>query len=496
MRSHTLRSRDIVIAADTGSVKRAPSSLRQRSACICLHGTGRKYASLARQQMCVQYKGLAHRLAMFVQVLHDRYIRLAIESRLGSPVHVSVDKQHVTAMGKGVSSTWSADSATVNLSANPLVDIVLFSTSPHQHRILVSGVVDEASVQGLHQVVVDGRHLVSTAMCDEHCVVGAEAIAKHLIAKHISIPALCCQPQAMRPYTEPQDCVHEFDMLLVRTENARARAKKVACKVQTVGSQAFRLFQRFNTTSTSKITSAFPEHSLEFAQSVCLAVGFLANATNTARSGVLLAHSLQQISVNAATAQHLLHLADLALRESQTSSAMRTADGASLPAPADPATDTPLACTTTPGTALKRGRLSILLETGTVYTTPFVTLDDDSRHMLATSNVYTRSETPMYMVFDRQRNAVLIADVAMHDCEVLGGGVRMYELSPSEQAVADMHFVNVSTSYHPELADRRQLLLNKACRAVIKPTPYTASILNMLRFEQGPMLALLAQQDL
>jgi len=100
------------------------------------------------------------------------------------------------------------------------------------------------------------------------------------------------------------------------------------------------------------------------------------------------------------------------------------------------------------------------------------------------------------MVFDRQRNAVLIADVAMHDCEVLGGGVRMYELSPSEQAVADMHFVNVSTSYHPELADRRQLLLNKACRAVIKPTPYTASILNMLRFEQGPMLALLAQQDL
>jgi len=84
----------------------------------------------------------------------------------------------------------------------------------------------------------------------------------------------------------------------------------------------------------------------------------------------------------------------------------------------------------------------------------------------------------------------------MHDCEVMGAGIRMFELSAIEQAAADMHFVNVSTAYHPELADRRQLLLNKACRAVIKPTAYTASILNMLRFEPGPMLALLAQQDL
>jgi len=113
-----------------------------------------------------------------------------------------------------------------------------------------------------HQVVVDRRHLVSTVMCDEHFVVGTEARAKHLIAKHISIPALCCQPQPMRSYTELQDCVHEFQNLLVRTENARVHSKNVACKVQTVGSQAFRLYQRFNTTSTSKITSAFPEHDV------------------------------------------------------------------------------------------------------------------------------------------------------------------------------------------------------------------------------------------
>jgi len=59
-----------------------------------------------------------------------------------------------------------------------------------------------------------------------------------------------------------------------------------------------------------------------------------------------------------------------------------------------------------------------------------------------------------------------------------------------------MHFVNVSTAYHPELQPRRELLLKKACQAVAKPSQYTASILQMLRFEEGPMLALLAQQDL
>jgi len=447
----------------------------------------------------MQYKGPPQGRAMHVQVLHDRYIRLAVDSHFGPSVNVCVDKQHVTAMGKGASSTWNAESATVNLSANPLVDIVLFSSSAHQHRILVSRVVDEASVQGLHQVVVDGRHLVSTAMCNEHFVVGTEAIAKHLIAKHISIPALCCQPQQMRSYTEVHDCVAEFQKLLVRTETSRMHAKKVACKVQTVGSQAFRLYQRFNTTSTSKITSAFPEHDLEFAQSVCLAVGFLANATNKPRSGVLLAHSLQQISVNAATAEHLLCMADHALRQSQSScksSATTNVDPhANSDTPESPAAVPPLA-TGPRDMLLKKGRLSMLLENGSVYTTPFVTLDDDSRRMLASSDVYTRAETPMYMVFDRQRNPVLIADVAMHDCEVMGAGIRMFELSAIEQAAADMHFVNVSTAYHPELADRRQLLLNKACRALIKPTAYTASILNMLRFEQGPMLALLAQQDL
>ena len=48
------------------------------------------------------------------------------------------------------------------------------------------------------------------------------------------------------------------------------------------------------------------------------------------------------------------------------------------------------------------------------------------------------------------------------------------------QAVADMHFVNISTAYHPELLPRRQVLLHKACKSILKPSQYTASIFKML----------------
>ena len=58
------------------------------------------------------------------------------------------------------------------------------------------------------------------------------------------------------------------------------------------------------------------------------------------------------------------------------------------------------------------------------------------------------------------------------------------------------HFVNVSTAYHRKLDDRRQVLLNKTCASLAKPSVYTSSIFNMLRFERGPMLALLAEKDL
>ena len=334
-------------------------------------------------------------------------------------------------------------------------------------------------MQGLHEVAVDGRHLSSTVHCDLHVVLGAEAIAKHLIVKHIGMPALTVAPHAMRSYATPALCEQQFQEVLLRTERTRGRPDVRSSKVQTVGSPAFRLFLRFNTTSTSKITSAFPEHGLEFAQSVCLATGFLAIARNKPRAGVLLAHTLQELAVSAPAAQRLRILAELALAPRA-----RTADFAAEPS-AEP-----------PADALKAGKLSLLLEDGAVYTTPFVTLDAETTRLLAGSGVCARSETPMYMVFDRQRNAVLVANVCILDCEVLGGSLRMQPLSAAHQAVADMHYVNVSTAYHLELSERRQLLLNKACASVSRPSAYQASIFNMLRFEHSPMLALLAQQDL
>jgi len=400
---------------------------------------------------------------MRVQVLHDRFIRLEVVSGFAPSAHVRVDKQHVTVMGKGVGSTWSAESATVNLSSHPCVDVVLYSTSPHQHCVVVSSVVDAHTVEALHQVVLDGRHMASSVLSDEHFVRGAEAIAKHLIAKHICIPALRCAPLAMHPYTKQGECEARFQRALMRSERARQHRGAATCKVKTVGSQAFRLFQRFNTTSTSKITSAFPAHSLAFAQSVCLAAGFLANTTSGPRAGVLLAHSLQLLAVSAEASAHLRVLADTTLRASSEAApadrslqdvsaalaavaeadaisdtdavdaapAAATADAAwddddadseastvdaawdsdaasdadtleansaSEADPADASWDTDAdADAAVPDAGQKLGRLSMLLDSGVVYTTPFVTLGREPCRLLEASGVGARSETPMYM---------------------------------------------------------------------------------------------------
>jgi len=107
-------------------------------------------------------------------------------------------------------------------------------------------------VQALHQVVLDGRHMVSTGLCDAHFVFGAEAIAKHLIAKHVGISALRCTPQAVRPYSSLPECEAQFQAALIRTESAQQYRGAAQCKVKTIGSPAFRLFQRFNTTTRAK----------------------------------------------------------------------------------------------------------------------------------------------------------------------------------------------------------------------------------------------------
>jgi len=68
---------------------------------------------------------------MHVQVLHDRFIRLSVRSALDTLLYVPLDKNLVTTMGKNVGASWSADAATIDLSAHPLVDVVLQSTAPH-----------------------------------------------------------------------------------------------------------------------------------------------------------------------------------------------------------------------------------------------------------------------------------------------------------------------------------------------------------------------------
>jgi len=447
--------------------------------------------------MHMQYKGVLRVPQMHVQVLHDKSIWLAVSSASGSTLHVSVEKQLVTAMGKNVVDTWNTEEATVNLSPNPLVDIVLSCSAPHKHHIIVSSVLDDQTVVGLHQISVDGCHIVSEVLSDTHYVLGAEAMAKHLIAKHCSIPQMTYHTHAMRSYEAEGECVQHFQQMLVATENARHRTDVRCSTVQTVGSGAFRLFHHFNTTTTSKITLAFPALDSDFAQGVCLATAFLANANNEWRIGVLLAHSLQQLAVDAPTGEHLLQLAARALN--QHSFRTPAAHDMSQYLTTDKTTDwtaAPTAEHMLKMTKLKMGDLSILCESGNIFHTPFVTLDTDTARLLAQSGIQARGETPLYMAFDRQHNAILVGDVCMQKSRVYGGCVSTNPRTAMQQAVADMHYVNVSSAYHPKLDDRRQVLLNKTCASLAKPSVYTSSIFNMLRFERGPMLALLAQQDL
>jgi len=139
-------------------------------------------------------------------------------------------------------------------------------------------------------------------------------------------------------------------------EVARTRTAIDTCSVTTVGSPAFRLFKHYNATCTSKITSAFPTQSVLFAQSMCLALGFLASASNEYAPRVVLAHSLQALPLDSAGCAHLRQLEDAA---------------------ADP--------------ARKGSKLSVRHEDGSTFSTPFVALDDAARGVLAANGIQTRA---------------------------------------------------------------------------------------------------------
>lgn len=397
---------------------------------------------------------------MHVRTLHDKWLRLGVVSGPDDCELVSIRKAHVTAMSKSVGTSWSTAEASVNLSSNPGVDVVLQSTAAHAHCVQISHVLDTTSVEALQTITVNHRHIAVETHADTHSVLGATAIAKLLVCKNAFVPVLRYHTHALPSYTSLSECERHFDGILLNKETSRRAAVVNNCSVTTVGSQAFRLYKHFNTTCTSKITSAFPTQSIAFAQSLCLALGFLANASNEYSPRIVLAHSLQALAVDEATCAVLRKLDDHAR---------------------DPDT--------------KNSKISVRLEDGSTMTSPFVALDATVRTQLAGHGIQTRTDTPMFMVFDRQHNAVLVADVCMQrlppDCVPADAS-----LSLAQQAVADMHFVGVAAAYHPELEDRRQMMINKCCCTLLRPTPYTRSVFNMLRFEAGPMLPLLAQLDL
>jgi len=394
---------------------------------------------------------------MHVRTVHDKWLRLVVSSDAGRAL-VPVRKAHVTAMCKSVGGSWSAAEASVNLSTNPAVDVVLESSAPHAHTVYVAHVLDEHSVETLQTVTVSHRHIVLQTLADTHAVEGLAAVAKHLVCKNAFIPAIRYATLAMPSYTSLADCEQRFDEILLDNEVARTRTAIATCNVTTVGSPAFRLFKHYNATCTSKITSAFPTQSVLFAQSLCLALGFLASASNEYAPRVVLAHTLQALPLDSAACAHLRGLDDAAADPARTGS-----------------------------------RLSVRREDGVTLSTPFLALDGAARSVLAANGIQTRAETPMYVVFDRQHNAVLVADVCM---QRVPPAAQLPALGEQQQAVADMHFVNVAAAYHPQLEARRQMLLNKCCAALVRPTPYAKSVFNMLRFEASPMLALLGQLDL
>ena len=107
----------------------------------------------------------------------------------------------------------------------------------------------------------------------------------------------------------------------------------------------------------------------------------------------------------------------------------------------------------------------------------------------------------MYVVFDTQHTAFLVADIdfAPKDSLCVASlactSSEMFDGWLIDCVVAAMHYVNVACAYHPALEARRQLLLRKYCDMLDRPSMFTQSICHMLRFESGPVLPLLAQMD-
>lgn len=401
---------------------------------------------------------------MRVRFVHDDFIRVTVDSAAGGQHVFAVKKAMLTASCKSADASWSAGDNVhkLNNGSSDHYDIILSSNSGSQHHIGVHQVVDESSCELVHSVSLQGRSMICTGDTRTVRVQGASAMAKHLIKKSCRVSALACTGHMARPlpaYHSEEACLAVFQQISVARETAvAAPVHRSACTIKTVGSEAFKVFHAYNSSVTSKLASAFPKQSLQYAQSLCLAAAFAANSTDAYTPVVVFAHSMQRLPVSEAVAASL---------RSRT-----------LGAP-----------------AAKTTRLSLLTDDDTLAYRQVYTLDPICTELLANAGVQTRTQTPMYMLFDAQLNAILLADVRMHPG--LGmASADLVDLSSPEGAIAAMHYVNVAVAYHPSLEPRRELLMCKCFGLLYKPGQFMHSVFNMLRFESGPVLPLLGAQDL
>ena len=401
---------------------------------------------------------------MRVRFVHDDFIRVTVDSAAKGQHVFALKKAMLTASCKSVDASWSSGDNVhkLNSEGSEHYDIILTSNSESQHHIGVHEVVDATNCEMVHSISLQGRSMICSGESRDLRVQGTSALAKHLIKKSCRISALACSGHVARPlpaYHSEEACLAVFRQIMLARETATAPPMhRGACIMKTVGSEAFKLFQTYNSSVTSKLASAFPQQNLPYAQSLCLAAAFAANSTDAYTPVVVFAHTMQRLPVSEAVAATL----------------RRHTLGAA---------------------AVKSSRLSLLTDRGALVYRQVYTVDSVCTELLGTVGVHTRAQTPMYLVFDGQQNAILLADVSMHP----GLGVAsadLADISSPKGAITVMHYVNVAVAYHPKLEPHRELLMRKCFGLLRKPGQFMHSVFNMLRFETGPALPLLGAQDL
>ena len=403
---------------------------------------------------------------MRVRVLHDDYIRLHVCPVLESESEVTVvplEKSILTASCKSVACNWHSGDMVSNLSTHKEYDVILTTSDTTTHHIGIGRVITGEHYELLHSISVEGRHFAESIHSNECEVFGMKAVAKHLIAKTCGVPSVDFSVSRLAPFHSITHVVDTFDKILMAKELTYRHRPRHTTRMTSVGSDAWRLFFNYNTSVTSRIASAFPCNSLDFAKSLSLSVGLQSTTLSPYNAELILPHTNQSVPVSATARQSLAALEHAA--------------------------------------NLKTTRLTLRDASGLITARLMIGLDEATVQLLGKEGLRTRHETPMYVVFDTQHTAFLVADIdfAPKDSSCVASlactSSEMFDGWSIDGVVAAMHYVNVACAYHPALEARRQLLLRKCCDMLDRPSMFTQSICHMLRFESGPVLPLLAQMD-